>query len=294
MRALMFLAVGLLIGQSAMAQEPSRLITIGGAVTETVFALGAGNLIVGIDQTSSYPPEATASLPQVGYSRSLAAEGLLSLKADLLIAGPEAGPASALQQAETAGLQIVRLKGDFTPEGAMSRVLEIGKAISRNAEAEHLVAQMKSKLAQTNAELSRLTTKPKVLFLLQGGRGAPMAGGRNTAADAMISLAGGINVAGNISGYKPLSPEAVHEAAPDILIMMDQSIAALGGKEAVLSMQEIAGTPAAINKRLIAIDGNYMLGFGPRLAEAVHDLAMALHPSFASSSKAATQTTGLP
>lgn len=278
MRVLILVFGGLLLAQPALAEAPARLITIGGAVTETVFALGAGDQVVGIDQTSTYPAKAISALPQVGYARALAAEGLLSLRADLLIAGPEAGPETSLQQVEAAGLHVLRLEPGFTPESAMQRILAIGTALSRLAEAEKLTGQIEHKLARIEMEIARQSSHPKVLFLLQAGRGAPMAAGRNTAADAMIALAGGENVAKAFSGYKPLSPEAMLQAAPDILLMMQPSITAMGGEAAVLSLPEIAKTPAALNRRLIAIDGNYMLGFGPRLADAVAELAYAFHP----------------
>jgi iron complex transport system substrate-binding protein len=247
---------GVLAASAAHAEAPKRVLSVGGAVTETVFALGAGDTLIGVDQTSYYPWEKTHVLPNVGYVRSLAAEGLLSLKADVMLAGPEAGPPAILDQAEKAGLRIVRLHDGYTPEKAIERIGEIGKALERTREADALVKALAEDIATGKKEVAASSSRPRVLFLLQAGRGAPMAGGEGTAADGMIALAGGVNAVTEFHGYKPLSPESAVVAAPDILVMMT----------------------AVRNRKLIVIDGLYTLGFGPRLAHAAHDLAVEFHP----------------
>lgn len=263
---------------AARAEAPRRVLSVGSSATETVFALGAGDTLVGIDQTSVYPWEATRRIPNVGYVRALSAEGLLSTKADLMIAGPEAGPPAILDQAEAAGLRILRLHEGYTPALAVERIREIGKALQREKAADALAATLGEDLRAVEAEVAAATSHPRVLFLLQAGRVAPMAAGRGTAADAMIALAGGVNAVPEIAGYKPLSPEAAIAAAPEIVVMMKQSVDAIGGAEAVFAMPELAGTPAAREKRLIVVDGARDLGFGPRLAHAIHDFAAGFHP----------------
>lgn len=270
---LSFLAAG-----AAHAEALKRVLSVGVAATETVFAIGAGDELVGIDQSSVFPRERTRALPNVGYVRALSAEGLLSLKADVMIAGPEAGPPAALDQAEAAGLHIVRLHEGYTPEEAVARIRQIGRALGREAEAEKVADTVAGDLAAVTNEVAVAKTHPRVLFVLQAGRGAPMAAGAGTAADAMIRLAGGVNTVGQIRGYKPLSPEAAIAAAPEIIVMMKDTVAALGGEGAVYAMPEIAQTPAAKERRLIVIDGTYSLSFGPRLAHALRDLAVEFHP----------------
>lgn len=277
----MFLAVamlGSLAFGAAHAATPKRIVSVGDATTETVFAIGAGDELVGIDQSSVYPREKTKALPNVGYVRALSAEGLLSLKADILIAGPEAGPPAILDQAQGAGLNILRLHEGYTPEEAVARIREIGKALDREAKADEVADALADDLTTVKIAVAAAKTHPRVLFVLQAGRGAPMAAGVGTAADAMINLAGGVNVAGQIKGYKPLSPEAAIAAAPDVIVMMKDTVDAIGGESAVYAMPEIAETPAARNRRLVVVDGAYSLSFGPRLAHALRDLAAAFHP----------------
>lgn len=267
-----------LTATAAFADAPKRVLSVGGSVTETVFALGMGDSVIAVDDTSYYPWEATSKLPKVGYVRSLAAEGLLSLKSDLLVAGPEAGPPQILDQVQQAGLKVVQLSPGYSPDLTLAHIKDIGAALDRSAEAEALTTTLAQDLATIKAEIAKTKSRPKVLFLLTAGQGAPMAGGRGTAADAMITLAGGLNAAAEIHGYKPISPEAAIVAQPEILMMMSQTVEALGGKEAVLALPGLTELPAVRNKRLLVLDGLYSMGFGPRLAHAVRDLAVKFHP----------------
>src|SRR5690606_7321884 len=91
-------------------------------------------------------------------------------------------------------------------------------------------------------------------------------------------LAGGVNAVTEFSGYKPFSPEAATVAAPDVILMTDQTAEALGGAEKILADASLAPTPAAQNGRLVTMDALYLAGFGPRLGHAILDLASRLHP----------------
>jgi len=279
MRFIVVACLGALtLAGTAFAEAPKRILSVGGAATETVYALGMGDHLVAVDQTSLYPWEKTHLLPNVGYVRALAAEGLLSLKADVLIAGPEAGPPVVLDQVEKAGMHVLRLREGYNEARAVERITEIGKALEREAEAKVIADALTADMASVEKEIAAAPSRPRVLFLLQAGRGAPMVGGAGTAADGMIVLAGGVNAASDIHGYKPLSPEAAIIAKPDIFVMMKQSVDAIGGADKVLALTELAETPAVRNRKLIVIDGLYTLGFGPRMAHATRDLAVEFHP----------------
>jgi iron complex transport system substrate-binding protein len=129
------------------------------------------------------------------------------------------------------------------------------------------------------AAIGTLKDKPRVLFLLSIGSGAAMASGRGTAADAMITAAGGANPITAYSGYKPLSPEVLALADPDLLLMTAETLEMLGGPAAVLALPGAAATRAGRDRRIVAFEALYMLGFGPRTAHALRDLAAALHPT---------------
>jgi iron complex transport system substrate-binding protein len=132
------------------------------------------------------------------------------------------------------------------------------------------------------AAISRIRDRPKVLFLLSvGNGGAPMSGGAATSSDGVIRLAGGVNAVAGFEGYRPVSPEAIIEAAPDIVLVTHRSLRMLGGVDALLARPAIAATPAGRAKRVVAMDGLLLLGFGPRIGEAIVTLARSLHPDAA-------------
>jgi len=99
-----------------------------------------------------------------------------------------------------------------------------------------------------------------------------MVAGRETAADSVIVLAGAENAVTGYTGYKPLSPEAAVAIAPDIILVTTQGLQQSGGADGVLDMPGVSLTPAAKNKRIISMDALYLLGFGPRTADAAMEL----------------------
>ena len=253
------------------------MLPLGGPVTETVYALGAGNEVIGTDTSSVYP-EAATKLPQVGYQRTLAAEGILSLQPDLVLATDEAGPASVLDQLRAAGVQVVLVPSEHSVAGAQAKVRAIAAALGREAEGDKLAAEMATQAEEAQTFLAKTSARPAVLFLYARGTATLNVAGRNTAADAMIALAGARNAVTGYEGYKPLTAEAAVAAAPEYVLMMDRGLSSVGGRDGVLAQPGLALTPAGQNKRVVAMDDLLLLGFGPRTGQAILELARALHP----------------
>ena len=130
----------------------------------------------------------------------------------------------------------------------------------------------------TNSLLQSARAQPKVLFLYARGQGALQVSGRGTAAEAMVTLAGGVSAVTGYEGYTPLTPEAAIAAAPDVLLMPARGLDSVGGIDGLLKAPGVALTPAGQERRIVAMDDLYLLGFGPRLGQAVRDLAVFLHP----------------
>lgn len=257
------------------AAAADRIVALGGVVTETVHALGRGAELVGVDRTSLYPAEVQA-LPKVGYVRTLAAEGILSLRPTLILASADAGPLSTIEQLERSGVRMIRLPEATEAAAAPRLIRAVASAIDRKAEGEGLAARLEQELSGLAAEQAARPPGPKVLFVLGIGSGPPMVAGSHTAAEGIITLAGGRNAISGFEGYKPLSPEAALAAAPDLVLTTDQSLTQLGGASALLARPELAGTPAARAGRVASFDALYLLGFGPRTADAARSLARAM------------------
>lgn len=264
----------------ATAQEVERVISVGGSITEIVYELGAGERLVAVDTTSSYPPQAD-DLPDVGYMRQLSAEPILALEPDLLLLVEDAGPPAAIEQLRAAGVSIVTLPDQPTLDGIRQKVRLVAQALDLGEAGERLVSRIESAQQDVAARLTNLPDRPSVLFLLSVGTGAPLAAGTETSAAGIIQMAGGRNALADFSGFRPLSPEAAAATHADVVLVTDRTLERLGGRDALLSRPELAASPAAEAGRLVSMDGLLLLGFGPRTPQAVAELAKALHPDLA-------------
>jgi iron complex transport system substrate-binding protein len=252
----------------------NRLVSIGGSLTEIVHALGEEQRLVARDSTSTFPPEA-ATLPDVGYMRQLSPEGVLSVNPDGILALAGSGPPEAMEVLDRAGVPLVLVPETFSREGIIEKIKTVGQALDVPQKAEKLAAQVAADLAQ--AEASAAENQPKrVLFVLSVQGGKLLASGAGTAADGIIRMAGAVNAVQGYSGYKQLSDEAALLAAPDVVLMMDRAGEHSLDADALFDLPALRATPAAASKALIRMDGSYLLGFGPRTAGAVRDLAQGL------------------
>ena len=279
MRALSLISAAVLtLTPTLTLADAGRVISIGGANTEIIHALGAADRLVARDTTSTFPPS-VEDLPDVGYARALSPESVLSFDADLVIATENAGPPATLDVLEAAQTELVMVPETYTTDGILAKIAMIGAALGLEAEAEALSDEVAAQLAEATAlaETRAGADKPRVLFILSAANGRIMAAGTDTGAEGILHMAGAQNALTGLAGYKPVTDEAITLAAPDVILMMDR-----GGDHAVadddlFALPAIASTPAGQNKRIVRMDGLRLLGFGPRTADAVHELSSALH-----------------
>ena len=277
------LAVAAGTGASARAATPAqRIVSIGGALTEMVFAIGAEPKLVGIDTTSLYP-EAVRKLPNVGYARALSAEGVLALAPTQVIATEDAGPPAVLRQIGAAGVPVAILSANHRFEGVLERLQRVGELTSRVPQAAALAQQLREDWARAQAAVAaraagRTTAQaaPRVLFVLSHSPSQVMVAGAGTSAEAMIEYAGAVNALSGFKGYKPLTPEAVIAARPDVILATDQGLQAAGGAAGMLRLPGLAQTPAGRPQRIVALEATWLLGFGPRLPAALQQLDAAI------------------
>lgn len=280
-------AAVLVFGLSMMATSASassegnplaqRAVSIGGTITEILYALGAEERIIAVDSTSSFPSEA-ASKPDVGYMRALSAEGILAQKPDLIIAEDGSGPPPVLDILNASEIPMVIIATPARGDAIGQKIRDVGAAVGLEGKAEVLATKTEAELKKLSEEIARLDEPPKrVLFVLSLANGRIMAGGTDTEAAEIIRLAGGINAASEISGYKPLSDEAVIAARPDVILTMKRGNHQTSTEE-VFGLPAFQTTPAANDKALVSMDGLLLLGFGPRTPSAVRELFRRLYP----------------
>ena len=254
-----------------------RVIALGGSVTEIVVALDRAAVLVARDSTSTYPASVLA-LPDVGYVRALSPEGVLSVAPDLIIAEGGAGPVETIQVLQSAAVPFVSVPDGYDGAAILAKIAVVAQALGVPDAGAALQASVAADLDRATALAATRTGRKRVLFILSMQGGGILAAGSDTSAAGIIALAGADNAMTGFQGYKPVSTEAIIAAAPDVILMMDRSGDHAATDAEVLAHPAIVTTPAAKAKSVIRMDGLYLLGFGPRTAQAALDLAGKIYP----------------
>jgi iron complex transport system substrate-binding protein len=266
-------------GRSVHIADASRILCIGGDVTEIVYALGAGERVVGVDTTSQYPPEALKEKKSVGYMRALSSEGVISVAATLMLVSERSGPPEVVKTLKSTSVPYVEVADDDSPEGIVKKIRLIAKAIGSEAAGDQLAQGVLAKFKALHGLRAKIKHPVRAMFVLGVQNGRVLVGGEKTSADAILKLAGAINVASEVTGFRPLPDEAIVELAPEIIVAMRRS----GGTDAhdlsqLFELKGVQATPAGVAKRIITMDGLYLLGFGPRAPDAARDLMAHFYP----------------
>jgi len=255
--------------------DTSRIASIGGSITEIVYALGEEGRLVARDSTSTYP-EAAAKLPDVGYMRALSPEGVLSVNPTGILALHGSGPKEAVDVLKKSSVPFIEVPDHYNHQGILEKIRVVGKALGVDAKAEKLAAETDAKLTAAEKQAAAIKERKRVLFVLSTQGGKILAAGSDTAADGIIRLAGAVNAVEGFSGYKGMTDEAIVSARPDVILTMKGGGPPISEEE-LFANPAVASTPAGTNRKMISMWGGYLLGFGPRTAEAIHDLAVSLY-----------------
>lgn len=266
--------------RDVVIDNPSRIVSIGGAITEILYALGFEDRIAGVDVTSLYPPAALRDKPNVGYMRQLSPEGVLGLHPSLVLAVQGSGPKETIDVLEAAKVPLVLVPETFSEAGLIDKIRLVGHAMGADPRATCLSRAVESDLAQLRTLRAKVTTPVRVMFVMSVVNGRAMAAGHKTAADEIIQLAGAVNAIDGYDGYKPINDEAIVAAKPDVVLSIDRGKESLTA-DAVYAHPAFALTPVVANKAFISMEGLYLLGFGPRTAAAARDLSVKLYPALA-------------
>ncbi|WEX11878.1 ABC transporter substrate-binding protein [Chelativorans sp. AA-79] len=256
--------------------DPSRLVSIGGSLTEIVYALGEQDKLVARDSTSVFPREAL-ELPDIGYMRQLAPEGVLSVAPTAILALEGSGPPETMNVLTRGSVPLLLVPDRFDRDGIIEKIRVVGAALAAEEKAEALAEKIAGEIDAAEALTKGIAERKRVLFVLSTQGGRILASGTGTAADGIIRMAGGVNAVGVFPGYKQVSEEAIIEAQPDVILVMNRGGGLDSGDAELLANAAIASTPAGRNRAVVRMDGSYLLGFGPRTAGAVRDLAAALY-----------------
>lgn len=248
--------------------EDTRIVSLNGSVSEILVGFGLEDKIVGVDVTSTYPAS-LKELENLGHVRNLTAEGILSLEPTLVLGTANEVSPDALEQLRQAGIAVYLPEQEYSVNGTENLITALADTLNMDEKGQEMIEGIRSKLET----VEKPSEAPSVLFIYARGAGTMMVAGEGTQMQTMIELAGGRNAVSGFSDFKPLNAEALVEANPDVILMFESGIQSLNGIEGLLEVPGVAQTEAGKNKRLITMDGQYLSGFGPRLGDAVKELA---------------------
>lgn len=256
--------------------DTSRLLVAGGAITEIVYALGLADRIVAVDSTSLFPPEALKDKKNVGYFRALSTEGVLSMAPTAILASDKAGPPEVVRALKASATPYVEIDDRPTPDALLARVAMIAAALGVAAKGAALSRGIAEGFTALDARRRIAKSLPAALFVLSYANGRAVVGGKGTAADAMLELAGVRNVAAGLDGYKPLTDEGLIALAPEAIVVAARMGAGGPLRAELLASRAVGATPAGARRAIVEMDGLYLLGFGPRAPQAAAELMDAL------------------
>jgi iron complex transport system substrate-binding protein len=259
-------------------RQAERIVPLNGDIAEIVFALGLGEEVVGTDTSATYPAEA-AKLPKIGYQRQLSAEGILSLRPTIAVGTAEAGPPEVIEQVRKAGVRVEIVPAPATLHGAPQRIQQVADKLGAAGAGKALADRTASEISAAKATIPAGKSPPRVAFLYLRGPTTAMLGGVGSRADTMITSAGAVDAGteAGVRGYKPITPEALAAAKPDVLLLLDAGLGSVGGVDGLLKLPGVAQTPAGAAKRIVSLDDQYLLGLGPRSGAALKDLVAKLY-----------------
>lgn len=279
---ILIIAIGFLFscnqfGKKNKVSGKDRIVCVSKQLTELMFALHQGNKIVGVDLTSSYPPE-TKDITKVGYHRHLSAEGIISLDPSIVIHQGDVAPLEVMSQIQKVGIPVKVYPAANTLDSTKILIRTLGKEFGQDTAAERIINKLNNDLAKADSIVKKYPTKPKVLIIHFGQqRNQYFVMGTRGTADAMLKLAGGINAA-DTSSFRDLSPEVIAREQPDVILATDFGWDRLGGSiEKFKELPGIALTPAAKNGKIYRIEEHDLVYFGPRTGENIVKMAELIH-----------------
>lgn len=252
---------------STVATAAGGLVSLGGSVTEIIYALGEGEQLIATDYSSLYPAEAT-KLTQVGYYRSIGVEGVASTMPTMVIASENAGPKEALQRLDALGIPVHTVSDKGTLDSLYERIQQVASVLQVPQEGERIQQAVKQQVE----EALKLPAKSRRAAMVINRTGTLQAAGHSTSADELMRISGFSNIFADQQSYKPISKESFVSLQPDVIITTTGSVEASGGLAKFLSDAGITNTPAELNNKVVVLDDLLALGMGPRVAEAIKQL----------------------
>ncbi len=270
-------------GVEVTISDVSRIVSLNGDLTEIIFELGFGANVVGVDVTTTYPPEAAALNDQgetVGFAQRLAAEAVLRFEPTLVIGDQQVGPPEVIEQLRGAGVPVVILETQVTLDGVETKILQVAEILGAPDAGTALAERVMGEIDAARDLASADDSDPKIAYVYVRGPQVLLLFGAGMPTQGMIEGAGAVDAGAETGVFGPvaLTPEALLAAAPAVIVLPEAGLAALGGIEAFLELPGVAETPAGQSEAFLAYDEAYFFNLGPRAGQALDDFVRDLYP----------------
>ncbi len=260
-----------------LVAPPTRIVSLSGAHTETLFALGLADRLVAVDPYSDFPAEARAK-PKIGFSQLKPnLEQIVAMTPDLVVTHVEKEP--FFQQMDARGIKALKLEPkDF--DGIWKDMRMLGKVTGKEARADELIRSLQQRVARVNEKV-KAARRPRVYAELDASDPTkPFAAGPGNFIDAMIGVAGGTNIAGNLAtAFAQISTEQVVRQDPEVILLADSDVPFNPVKpEDVGRRPGWSGITAVRQQAVRPITSGIASRPGPRIVDALEEIARAIHP----------------
>ena len=248
---------------------PQRIVSMGPNMTEILYAIGAGDKLVGRTDYCDYPAQ-VSEVEAVGSISQPDIEKILSLEPDLVLASTHFSDES-LAQLNDAGIEVLYLYSEESMEGVYDMIAQVGEAINCEERAEAVVDEMKAKLDYAADRLADADENPSVYYIVGYGEYGDYTAGGDTFINGILTAAGGDNIASDVEGWS-YSTETLLEKDPQYVITN------VYNAEGFSTTDPYTELTAVKKNRVYTLDTNMLDRQGPRNADAVVELAQMLHP----------------
>lgn len=270
-------------GVETIVGDTSRIVSLNGDITEIVYELGLGESVVAVDVTTTYPEEAAAmneAGETVGFAQQLTAEAVLRFEPTLVIGDTQVAPTDAIDQIRQAGISVVIIETQTTLDGVETKISQIAEILGVSGEGMELAERVSAEIEAATDLASDAEATPRVAYIYLRGPQVIFLFGAGMPTQAMIEGAHAIDAgaAAGVRGPAPLTPEALVEAAPEVIILPEAGLEAMGGIEALEAIPGVSNTPAAESDTYLIYDEAYFFNLGPRAGQALMELITDLHP----------------
>lgn len=256
---------------AASTGSPQRIVSLTPALTEILFAVGAGDRVVGVTDFCNFPPEAKTKSKVGGYVNP-SVESVLALKPDLVVVSPGPGNRDSALAMQRAGLHIEIVPAETLPD-SLAAIESVAHLTGDDAKGRELVTAIRSRL---DAVAKRVAGAPRVRAFFCVQTDPIFAAGSGTLPSQLLELAGGTNVV-TLARYPRLDIEAVAAAKPEVILQARMDLAEGQAHVEDAFWKRWPAIPAVSAGRVVVLPDDLTLRPGPRVADAVEELAGILH-----------------